>query len=149
MLLFETDGSRADREAKDIIKICHKYSPTYLEITDDPDKREKLWLTRRNLSKAVKESAKCKISEDVCVPPSRLPDLVAYVDKLGGRFKIRVNSYGHAGDGNLHVNFLGLTGSDNEEKEISEGVKLIFTKTLELGGTLTGEPSAKWWCFCH
>lgn len=139
MLLFETDGLNAESEGEAIRDICQKYSPTAIAETDDPEKREILWMTRRNLSKAVKESGKYKISEDVCVPPSHLPDLAAFVEDLSRRFTVRINSYGHAGDGNLHVNFLGMTGSDQEENEISEGVELVFKKTLELGGTLTGE----------
>jgi glycolate oxidase len=139
MLFFETDGPNAEAEAAGIINICKKYSPGLLEETADPEKREMLWLTRRNLSEAIKHNVKNKVAEDVCVPPSRLPELVSFVEELSNRFTIRVNCYGHAGDGNLHVNFLGTTGSAEEEKEISRGVALLFDKTLELGGTLTGE----------
>ncbi len=139
MLLFETDGPIAEREAAAIINICKKFSPSLLADTRDSEERENLWISRRNLSKAVKESARNKISEDICVPPSKLPELVAFVEELSNRFTIRVNSYGHAGDGNLHVNFLGHTGSADEEREISSGVESIFDKTLELGGTLSGE----------
>jgi FAD/FMN-containing dehydrogenase len=52
---------------------------------------------------------------------------------------VRVNCYGHAGDGNLHVNFLGRTGSEDEEREIADGTIRLFDKTLELDGTLSGE----------
>lgn len=139
MLLLETDGPRAESEAEQITAICQKLSPQSFNETADPEKRDILWQTRRNLSKAVKSLVKSKVAEDVCVPPSRLPELVSYVEELNHRFTIRVNCYGHAGDGNLHVNFLGMTGSDEENKEISEGVALLFARTLRLGGTLTGE----------
>jgi len=139
MLLFETDGPHAEAEAKAISDICRKYSPLMLRLATDRKERDILWKARRNLSHAVKKTAKAKISEDVCVPPSRLPDLVAFVDHLARKLSIRINCYGHAGDGNLHVNFLGMTGSPAEEKEIAEGVELLFNKTLELGGTLSGE----------
>jgi glycolate oxidase len=139
MLLFETDGRRSEAEANAIIAICKKHNPGFLRLADTPEKRDLLWKTRRNLSDAVKNTAKSKISEDVCVPPSRLPELVAFVEQLARENTIRVNCYGHAGDGNLHVNFLGRTGSDEEEREINDGVACLFRKTLELGGTLSGE----------
>jgi len=139
MLLMETDGPRAESEAEQIAAICRKFSPQSLNETADLEKRNALWHTRRNLSKAVKSMVKNKVAEDVCVPPSRLPELVSYVEELNHRFTVRVNCYGHAGDGNLHVNFLGMTGSDEENKEITEGVALLFARTLQLGGTLTGE----------
>lgn len=139
MLLFETDGAKADTEAAAINDVCKKHNPGLLRTADDPDKRDLLWKTRRNLSNAVKSSAKSKTSEDVCVPPSRLPELVAFVGQLSEECSLRVNCYGHAGDGNLHVNFLGMTGSDSELHETDEGISRLFDKTLELDGTLSGE----------
>ncbi len=139
MLLFDTDGPHADAEAAAIINICKKYRPGLLRTADDPVKRDLLWKTRRNLSNAVKSSAISKTSEDVCVPPSRLPELVAFVGRLSDEYSLRINCYGHAGDGNLHVNFLGMTGSDGELRETDEGISRLFDKTLELDGTLSGE----------
>lgn len=139
MLLFESDGTNADTEAEAIISICKEHNPGLLRTAESTEQRDLLWKTRRNLSNAVKKSASSKISEDVCVPPSRLPELVAFVEQLAREYDVRVNCYGHAGDGNLHVNFLGRTGSEDEEREISDGVSRLFDKTLKLDGTLSGE----------
>jgi len=139
MLLFETDGPGADKDAESIMDICRRHLPQILRMAENSTERELLWKTRRNLSNAVKETARTKTAEDVCVPPSRLPELVAYVEELSRILSVRVNSYGHAGDGNLHVNFLGLTGGKDEIREIDRGVSLLFDKTLELNGTLSGE----------
>ncbi|MCK5125478.1 MAG: FAD-binding protein [candidate division Zixibacteria bacterium] len=139
MLLIETDGNNAESEAARIETICRKYSPVMLQVTEDVATRKKLWDTRRNLSKAVKQSVAVKTAEDVCVPPSRLPELVEYVQELGQILALRVNCYGHAGDGNLHVNFLGMKGTAREKEETTKGIELLFKKTLALGGTLTGE----------
>jgi len=139
LLLFETDGPQAVSEAERIKTICRRFSPTTLREAADAEQRDTLWQTRRNVSKAVKESARSKTAEDVCVPPSALPDLVAYVEELGRTLRVRVNCYGHAGDGNLHVNFLGMTGSPAELADTAQGVALLFEKTLQLGGTLSGE----------
>jgi glycolate oxidase len=139
MLLFETDGPLAPKEADFIIKICNKHAPLMLRMAEDKQEREMLWKTRRNLSNAVKAAAETKTSEDVCVPPSKLPDLVAFSEELGRSSNLRVNCYGHAGDGNLHINFLGVTDSEQEKRDIVEAVERLFAKTLELGGTLSGE----------
>lgn len=139
MLLFETDGPEAAADADRIKHICRKHAPQSLREAVDAIEREALWQTRRNLSKAVKETATSKTAEDVCVPPSRLPELVAYVEELRSRLRVRVNCYGHAGDGNLHVNFLGMTGTGAEREDTVRGVEMLFDKTLALGGTLTGE----------
>lgn len=139
ILLFETTGDNAIAEANTIESICRQFKAILFTREDDHDKADRLWRIRRNLSKAVKASAKHKIAEDVCVPPSRLPELVEYVAVLNRELPIRVNSYGHAGDGNLHVNF--LTDSDDEtiHELIDDQIVKLFRKTLELGGTLTGE----------
>jgi len=139
ILLFETMGQGAAEQASKIQQICHDYQASYLKSDNDPVVTEKLWKVRRNLSKAVKASAEQKISEDVCVPSSKLPELVKFVDQLNREYPVRINSYGHAGDGNLHVNFLVSGNDKNIDTIIAEGTRRLFDKTLELGGTLTGE----------
>jgi len=139
VLLLETDGKNCQTEAEAIKNICRKYQPVSFIIESAPTKTDKLWKIRRNLSKAVKATVKYKIAEDVCVPPSKLPQLVKFVSELNNQFPIRVNSYGHAGDGNLHVNFLTDDKKYLDNGLIDKGIKRLFKKTLELGGTLTGE----------
>ncbi|HDL03445.1 MAG TPA: FAD-binding protein [candidate division Zixibacteria bacterium] len=139
ILLIETSGRNCGREADEIENICRQYDAIYLKREDDRDRAEHLWKIRRNLSRAVKESARHKISEDVCVPPSKLPELVDFVARLNEESPVRINSYGHAGDGNLHVNFLAASDENDELALIDRDIKRLFEKTLCLGGTLTGE----------
>ena len=73
------------------------------------------------------------------MPPSRLPELVDFVSQLNKELPFRVNSYGHAGDGNLHVNFLTSENQSIEPELLQDAIVRLFRKTLELGGTLTGE----------
>ncbi|MEZ5359589.1 MAG: FAD-linked oxidase C-terminal domain-containing protein [Candidatus Zixiibacteriota bacterium] len=139
LLLIETDGVHGNDEAVRIEEICNRHAPALLRLTTDKAESERLWLTRRNLSNAVKSSAAVKTAEDVCVPPSRLPELVEFVKELHDTLGIRVNCYGHAGDGNLHVNFL-LSEDTEAGRAIAErGVSELFDRTLALNGTLTGE----------
>jgi glycolate oxidase len=139
VLLFETTGKSAITEADSIENICCQFRTVHLNRENDREKADQLWKLRRNISKAVKQSAKEKISEDVCVPPSKLPALVSFVSELNNQYPVRINSYGHAGDGNLHVNFLAYGEDKKEAAMIKEGIEKLFNKTIELGGTLSGE----------
>jgi glycolate oxidase subunit GlcD len=139
ILLFETSGEKYEPEAGDIEKICRQHGAIRLEKEYDHIKAEKLWRLRRNLSDAIKSMTGIKISEDVAVPPSRLPELVKFVSRLNNEYNLRINSFGHAGDGNLHVNFLAENNSRAEISVVAEATERLFRKTLELEGTLTGE----------
>jgi glycolate oxidase subunit GlcD len=135
ILLLEVNKN----DAITIEQICNKNYCSYLRTETDPQEAEILWKIRRNLSNAVKEIAKVRISEDVAVPNSKFPALVDFVAEMNKRSDLRINSFGHAGDGNLHVNFLGMTDDKNEMKEIEKNIEILLKKTIELGGTLTGE----------
>ncbi|MBD3257927.1 FAD-binding oxidoreductase, partial [candidate division GN15 bacterium] len=110
-----------------------------LRVESDPATAEDLWRVRRNLSHAAKAVAKLRISEDVAVPNDQFPNLVAFVAELNAGSSLRINSYGHAGDGNLHVNFMAAEDTPEAHDEIDRQVRELMQKTVELGGTVTGE----------
>jgi FAD/FMN-containing dehydrogenase len=139
ILLIETTGRDIPAEVVQIRAICEKYGCSYLRGETDPIMAETLWNVRRNLSKAIKQSAKIRISEDVAVPTAQFPILVDFVAQMNASSPLRINAFGHAGDGNLHVNFLSATGSGEDEKLIEKGILALMKKTVELRGTLTGE----------
>lgn len=139
VLLIETTECHSAAETARIRAFCEKNRATYLRIEEDPAKAEALWDVRRNVSTALKEMAAVRVSEDVAVPNSKFPDLVAYVSQMNAESSIRINSYGHAGDGNLHVNFISMTGSAADRAEIERRIKQLMRQTIGLGGTLSGE----------
>lgn len=139
ILLIETIGEKAAEQTEMIRAICQKNKSSYLRIEKDSDKAELLWNVRRNLSRATKELSAYRISEDVAVPNSKFPTLVDFVAQMNQNSELRINSYGHAGDGNLHVNFLGATGSEAEIAEIERLIDLVLKEAMRLDGTLTGE----------
>jgi len=139
LLLLETSGINRETEAEAIIAICGEISEARVRVEKDRTLADRLWRVRRNISNAIKESVPYKIAEDVCVPPSRLPELVAFVARLNDELSFPVNSYGHAGDGNLHVNFLPESEAHLNSGLVDRAVERLFRRTLDLGGTLTGE----------
>ncbi|MFQ6009080.1 MAG: FAD-binding oxidoreductase [Candidatus Zixiibacteriota bacterium] len=138
-LLIETSGENVDKQTASIRAFCEKNRCSLVRIENDPSKAESLWKIRRNVSKAIKESALAKISEDTVVPNSRIPDLIDFVAEMNRTSPLRINTFGHAGDGNIHVSFLSMSGTDEELHLIEEGVERVLKKVIELGGTLTGE----------
>jgi glycolate oxidase len=108
-----------------------------LQAAQDPAPRARLWAARRALSPATKRLARHKLSEDIVVPRSKVPELLRCVDRIGERTNVRHLTYGHAGDGNLHVNFLWNDAS--ERPAVDDALLALMRATIELGGTLSGE----------
>ncbi len=139
ILLFETPDENRQEYSKTIESFCHKNNCSYIRVESDPERAEQLWKVRRNLSKAVKEIAEIRISEDVAVPNSNFPIMVDFVANLNRTSPLRINSFGHAGDGNLHVNFLSMSGKASDLDIMEKGILCLLEKAIELGGTLSGE----------
>ncbi|MET0341677.1 MAG: FAD-linked oxidase C-terminal domain-containing protein [Polyangiales bacterium] len=99
--------------------------------------RERLWAARRALSPAMRASAPHKLAEDVVVPRSRIAALLEARDRIRDQHDIRMPIYGHAGDGNLHVNF--LWAHPDEAPRAHAAIEAMFREVVQLGGTLTGE----------
>jgi glycolate oxidase len=99
--------------------------------------RERIWSVRRAMSYTLKRSARFKRSDDVVVPRSRLGELLTQCRRIAERSGLRMPSYGHAGDGNLHVNF--LWDDPAQLAAVEEAQRALFVATLALGGTLSGE----------
>jgi glycolate oxidase subunit GlcD len=139
VLLMETSGENAAEETARITAMCEKNRAVIVRTEADPDRAEALWKVRRNLSKAVRDVAGFAVSEDVVVPNSRFPDLVSFVSRLNASSPLRINSFGHVGDGNLHVYFISESGSQEDLHLIADGIRVLMEETVRMGGTLTGE----------
>ena len=107
---------------------------------DDAD-RERLWQTRRLVSRSLREAHAFKVSEDIVVPPGSIAEMLRRADAVGARHGLLMATFGHAGDGNLHVNVL----TDENHREPSVAARIdkaladVFRAALDLGGTLSGE----------
>ena len=141
VLLIETDGEKeqAHKEAEEIIKICKKNNAKSLRFADTKEEKDNLWKIRRSVSASLLRLAPTKVNEDVAVPPSQLPELVRGIKKLSADYNVQINTFGHAGDGNLHVNFMTDSRDKAKMHRVEEAVEKLFDLTLKLGGTLSGE----------
>jgi glycolate oxidase len=138
MLLVEVDGEGSEATLMRVGEVATA-SPGCIDVVaaQDAGQRDRLWAARRMLSKATRKLAKHKLSEDVVVPRSRIADLLTKADEIGHATGVRHLSYGHAGDGNLHVNF--LWNDDAERPAVDRAIAMLMKATVDLGGTLSGE----------
>jgi glycolate oxidase len=142
LLLIEFDGDRevVELQARSLEEFLAG-QPGLLETrraAAGPD-TEQLWAARRAISPATFKLKPHKIGEDVVVPRTRIPDLVAFTEELAARHALTILTFGHAGDGNIHVNIM-LDRHDHRELAAAESaVGELFNRVLELGGTITGE----------
>jgi glycolate oxidase len=110
-----------------------------LYFADNAKQKEELWRLRRNVSPAVNAYTLTK-AEDVVVPRSQLPALVVAIKEIGAKYNFNSVCFGHAGDGNLHINVMREELSEAYwNNEINQGIEEIFKKVVDLGGTLSGE----------
>lgn len=98
-----------------------------------------LWATRKALSPALRNVAPKKINEDVVVPVSNIPALIAGLDELSHEYHINIVNFGHAGNGNIHVNLLVNPDDEEEMQRADACLAEVFSLVLQLGGSLSGE----------
>jgi glycolate oxidase len=141
-LLIEVDGQHDDvlmRECETILGVMEAHGGGEVLFAESASEKDALWYLRRNVAVAVKAHAVYK-EEDTVVPRYALPELLAGIKRIGKVYGFRTICYGHAGDGNLHVNILRDALTDAFwEKELPKAIREIFTLTVSLGGTLSGE----------
>jgi len=140
VLLIELDGypSTIIREAEKVADICRNLGAE-VSMAEDEEARDRLWEARRAVSPALYHISPTKINEDIVVPRNRIPDMLKRLRRLSEESGIKIVNFGHAGDGNIHVNIMV---DKNNKEEYTKGVALVkqvFQETLELGGTLSGE----------
>ena len=140
MLLIELDGhpSVITRDAEKISEICGHLDGE-VTMAENEAAREKLWEARRAVSPALFHISPTKINEDIVVPRNRLPEMLRILRGLSESTGIRIVNFGHAGDGNIHVNLMVDRNNREEYEKARKLVGDIFRATLELGGTISGE----------
>ena len=141
MLMIEVDGHadtiQIDTDA--VVKASKVEGHISTLIAASKDEAAALWKTRKALSPCLRKIAPKKINEDVVVPVSHIPDLINGLDKLSELHNIKIVNFGHAGNGNIHVNLL-VNPDDKDELQAAENcLNDVFDLVLRLNGSLSGE----------
>ena len=141
-LLIEVDGDDMEKlfsDCEKISEIMYDYECGDILLADSQEQKDRLWKMRRLVGEAVKSNSIYK-EEDTVVPRAELPTLLVGVKEIGKKYGFKSVCYGHAGDGNLHINIIKGEMSDYDwNNELSKGIREIFKLTKELGGTISGE----------
>jgi len=138
MLLVEVDGpdDSTVRESERVSKILNESGASSVNLADSQAERERLWKARRAISPALYTIKPRKINEDIVVPRSKISEILREVGGIAEKYELLIVCFGHAGDGNIHVNIL-VDEADLPRAE--RAVKEIFGTTLRLGGSISGE----------
>lgn len=141
-LLIEVDGNYPDvlfSQAEKITEVLEQYDIDEVLFADTEEQKNALWKLRRAVGEAVKSNSVYK-EEDTVVPRYTLPELLKGIKSIGSKYGFQSVCYGHAGDGNLHVNIVKGTMTDEQwQNEVPKGIREIFELTVALKGTLSGE----------
>jgi glycolate oxidase len=140
LLLIELDGhgKAIKEEAEKVVQILHKLGSD-VRVAEDEDARDKIWEARRSLSQALYHLSPHKINQDIVVPRNRIPEMLNGLRRLAEEKGLRIVNFGHAGDGNIHVNIMVDKKNEEEYRKGQAIVTEIFELTLSLGGTISGE----------
>ena len=141
LLLLEVDGVAAavEEEASRVEQACRDAGATEVLRARDEAERQELWRVRREMSLSLKKVAALKFNHDVVVPKGRIPQLFELVARLRRDFRLRVPSFGHAGDGNIHVNFMVDPTDLDEVARARAAEPVLFEGVVALEGSISGE----------
>src|SRR6195952_3839162 len=141
-LLIEVDGTNQDvifADCEKINQVLEEFGCTEVLFADTAAQKEEIWRMRRTMAVSVKSNSIYK-EEDCVVPRASLPQLIKGIKETGLKYGFESICYGHAGDGNLHVNIIKGSMSDYDwNNKLKDGIREIFELTVSLGGTLSGE----------
>lgn len=141
-LLIEVDGNNLEvlyNDCEIIFKVLEDFNCDEVLFAEDATQKDKLWKIRRVVGEAVKTQSIYK-EEDTVVPRAELPRLLKGVKEIGNEYGFQSVCYGHAGDGNLHINIIkGNMSDDDWNNKLSGGIRKIFELCVRLKGTISGE----------
>lgn len=140
-LLIELEGSPSELEesAERLSALLSESGATTLRSAASEDEREEIWEVRRSISPSLARLSSGKINEDIAVPRSAIPAFVRAMNEIARDVRLPIHAFGHAGDGNLHVNVMVDRGDRSEMERARRAVSRLFSTALSMGGTLSGE----------
>lgn len=141
VLLIELDGDRdlVEKQAAAIADLVRPLGLIDFRAAADAAEAEALWKARRLISPALKKVNPDKINEDIVVPRSRIPDIIRRIDEISRKYDLPIVNFGHAGDGNIHVNIMIDRSIPEQAEKADKAVREVFAATLGMGGSMSGE----------
>jgi glycolate oxidase len=141
LLLLEVDGLEAavEEEAARCEAACRDAGATGILRARNESERQEIWRVRRELSPALKTISPVKFNHDVVVPKGRIPQLFELAERLKHEYRLRIPCFGHAGDGNIHVNIMPPAGDADALRRAHEAERVLFEGVVALEGSISGE----------
>lgn len=141
VLLVEVDGDRdlVEKQARQIHDIIKPLGLVQFRAAKDNAESEQLWRVRRLVSPSLRDVNPDKFNQDIVVPRSRVPDVIRRIEQIGQRYGVPIVNFGHAGDGNIHVNIMVDRKAPGMEEKAHGAIREVFQAALDLGGTMSGE----------
>ena len=141
VLIIEVDGDAdmIDKQAGRIAEIVQPLGVVETRIATTAEESEALWKIRRSVSPSLRKVNPDKFNEDICVPRSKVPDMIRKVEQISQRHDVPIVNFGHAGDGNIHVNVMIDKKKPGESEKAEAAIEEVFKEALALGGTMSGE----------
>jgi len=140
LLLIEVDGEKdqLDRQIDRVKSVCEENNMMDVQIAREKAAQDELWKARRSVSASMVRLKPRRINEDISVPRSRIPEMIAQTEIISEKHGVLIVNFGHAGDGNIHVNLLFGDRSGDDER-VRGAVKDVFEAAIGLGGRISGE----------
>jgi len=141
ILLIDIDGSSisVSEDSSKIEELCTGLGASRIRKAKDKKESKMLWEARRSISPSLFKLGTKKINEDIVVPRSKIPDLLTRLRGISEKYGLTIASFGHAGDGNIHVNIMLKKGVSSDEAKAKEAVREVFQIAMDLKGTMSGE----------
>jgi glycolate oxidase len=141
VLIIEVDGDRdlIEKQAGQIRELISGLGLVQFRVAKDAAESDDIWKVRRLVSPSLRDVNPDKFNEDVVVPRSKVPDVIRKIEKIATTYDIPIVNFGHAGDGNLHVNVMIDREIPGMEEKAHHAIEEVFRAALELGGTMSGE----------
>ena len=141
VLIIEVDGDREvlDGQARKILNIIQPLGVVATRIAETSAESEAIWKVRRSISPSLRRLGPDKFNEDIVVPRSKVPDMIRALEAISLRYGVPIVNFGHAGDGNIHVNVMVDLAEKGLEEKVHQALHDIFRTTVALGGAVSGE----------
>ncbi len=141
LMLIAVDGEpeAVEPQIHRVAEICHRMGADPVDVATTPEEEEKLWLARRSVSPALALIKPNRLTEDIAVPRSKIPEMIRRIQAIAREYDVLIPTFGHIGDGNVHPDIMCDRRDPDEMRRVALAAQAVFEATVELGGTLSGE----------